>query len=104
MDYHLALSLFALAAAVASLVYTVRNNRRISTLLASPEAARVVVAWNDAYPVGTSIAWEPEPFDPLKGRIAGVTSSKAYVTKDGKPVVDVERFGAINLNQCVFPI
>lgn len=102
MNYLLAFSLFALAASMASLIYSVRTSRRVSTLLTASAAVRVVAAWNDAYPVGTSIAWEAEPCG-LKGRIAARTSSKAYA-KDGKPVVDVEQFGTITLNQRVVAI
>ena len=61
-------------------------------------------AWNNHYMVGILVAFEPQPFDPVAGRLAGRTTSKAYV-RNGEAVVDLERHGTINLimNE-VFPI
>ncbi len=103
MDYHLVFSIFTLCVSVATLAYAVKNSRRMKRLRAS---VRMVDAWNTAHTIGTWIALEYEPSDPVdptKGRVATRTSSNAYL-KDDKPVVDVEHFGTIDLDHRVFKI
>ena len=59
--------------------------------------ARVCLAWNTEYPVGTWIAFDGLPADKAASRSAARTLSAAYV-KDDQPVVDVEQFGSVVLS------
>lgn len=94
---HLTLATLALLASIVALIYAVHTKRSMANPLAMSDADRVCAAWNNEYSVGAWIAFEPQPFDEVDGRLAARTLGKAYV-KDGTPVVDVERFGTIKLD------
>lgn len=105
MSFSLILSIVALIVALGSVTYSLRvKKRQTGKLLTMPPAERMCYAWNNHYMVGILVAFEPQPFDPVAGRLAGRTTSKAYV-RNGEAVVDLERHGTINLimNE-VFPI
>jgi len=94
---HLTLAAIALLASIVALIYAVHTKRSMENPLAMSEADLVCAAWNNEYAVGEWIAFEPQPFDEVAGRLAARTIGKAYV-KDGTPVVDVEQFGTIKLD------
>ena len=70
---------------------------RVSNPLDMLVTARVCLAWNTEYPVGTWIAFDGLPADKAASRSAARTLSAAYV-KDDQPVVDVEQFGSVVLS------
>jgi len=103
MEFSLLLSIVALFVAIASVAYSLRVKQQANYPLTMHRAERLCYSWNRNYAVGTFVAFEPQPFDPATGRLAGRTTSKAYV-KNGVSVVDLEQHGTVNLSGVVFVI
>lgn len=101
MNFHLALSIIALVASISSVGYVAYASRQWKGPMSRVDL--LCATWNDANPVGTYIAYEPETADANKGSIAVRTLSKAYA-KNGIAVVDVERFKTIELHKAMVPI
>lgn len=90
------LPVIALATSIGTAIYVARKWRRVKMPITTAE--RVCQAWNEWHQVGGYVVYEPEPFDPAAGNVAVRTISNAYV-KDGRAVIDIERFNTVELNR-----
>ncbi len=98
MDFHLTLSCFSFVVAIATLAYVVHSKRQSKTPESMTKVERICAAWNNANRAGTLVAFEPEPNNPIVGRVAVRTLGIAYVS-GGKALVEVERFKAVELQR-----
>jgi len=98
MDFHLTLSCFAFVVSIATLAYAVHVNHQAKFPKPMKRVELTCAAWNNANPVGTIVVYEPEPNNPIVGRVAVRTLGSAYVS-GGKAFVDVEKFKAVELQR-----